>query len=144
MADAQVKEYPYCFGCGASNPIGLRLRYQADDKCLKTEFIPRDEHQGWPGIVHGGIITSLLYEVLENFPYYEGIIVMMKNMETRFRRPANIGEKIVAKSWLVERSGRNINISATLTTERDELIAEGKAVLVELTQDRIERLGLAS
>ena len=69
---------------------------------------------------------------------------MMKNMETRFRRPAKIGEKIVAKSWLVERSGRNINISATLTTEHGELIAEGKAVLVELNQGRLEKLGLAS
>ena len=68
----------------------------------------------------------------------------MKSMGTRFRRPANIGEKIVAKSWLVERSGRNINISATLTTEQDELIAEGKAVLVELNQGRLEKLGLAS
>ena len=144
MADTQVKEYPNCFGCGASNPIGLHLRYRTDDQYLKTEFIPRDEHQGWPGIVHGGIITSLLYEVMENFPYYEGMVVMMKNMETRFRRPANIGEKIIAKSWLVERSGRNINISATLTTERDELIAEGKAVLVELNQGSLEKLGLAS
>ena len=36
------------------------------------------EHQGWPGIVHGGIITSLLYEVLENLLYYQGVVTMMK------------------------------------------------------------------
>ena len=69
-----------------------------EDEHLVTELVPREDHQGWPGIVHGGIISTLLYEVLENLPYRQGTVTMMKSMETRFRRPAKTGERIVARS----------------------------------------------
>ena len=143
MTDLPVKEYPYCFGCGASNPIGLRLALRAGADCLVAEFAPREEHQGWPGIVHGGIISSLLYEVMENFAYHNGEVAMMKSMSTRFRKPANVGERIIARSWLVERSGREIEVSASLTTEQDEVLAESNAVLVVLSGSATERLGIA-
>ena len=142
MPGEQIKAYPYCFGCGDKNPIGLGLNLRMEDDCLVTEFVPKEEHQGWPEIVHGGVIATLLYEVLENHPYYRGIVTMTRNMETRFRRPARTGNRIVARSWLVGQSGRDMEVSATLTTEGGELIAEGKAGLVVLSQSQKERLGL--
>ena len=143
MAQRQVEEYPYCFGCGDSNPIGLRLKHRIEDERLVTDFVPQEEHQGWPGIVHGGIIATLLYEVLENLPYHQGAVTMMRSMENRFRRPAKTGERIVARSWLVEQRGRNMSVSATLANEDGELIAEGNAELVVLSENQKERLGLA-
>ena len=142
-SEAAPKEYPLCFGCGQANPIGLRLDLQADGEGLTAEFVPREEHQGWPGIVHGGIIASLLYEVLENFTYRRGVVTMMKEMRTRLRRPAPTGSRLVARSWLESREGRAMNVAASLTGEDGELIAEGDAVLVELSQGQKERLGLA-
>ena len=143
MTEAHVKEYPYCFGCGNSNPTGLRLKLRMDDEHLVTEFVPQGDHQGWPGIVHGGIIASLLYEVMENFPHYRGVIAMMKSMETRFRRPAATGKRILAKAGLMEQSGRNMKVSATLTNDEGELIAAGEAVLVVLSQNQLDKLGLS-
>jgi acyl-coenzyme A thioesterase PaaI-like protein len=143
MKEAQVKEYPDCFGCGSSNPIGLRLTHHMEGDHLVTEFVPGEDHQGWPGITHGGIITTLLYEVLENFPYHRGVVTMMKSMDTRFRRPAETGKGLVARSWLVDESDRTMNVSASLSSEDGELIAEGDAVLVVLSQNQKNRLGLA-
>ena len=142
MTDMQVKKYPNCFGCGSSNPIGLRLIHRLEGGQLVTEFVPGEDHQGWPGIAHGGIITTLLYEVLENLPYHMGVVTMMKSMETRFRRPAKTGKSLTAKSWLVDRTDRNMTVSASLTGEDSELIAEGNAVLVVLSERQKERLGL--
>lgn len=69
---------------------------------------------------------------------------MMKGMETRFRRPGKTARKIVARSWLVEHSGRDMKIAASLKAEdNDELIAEGSADLVVLNQRQIDRLGIA-
>lgn len=138
----EVRDYPYCFGCGDSNPKGLGLKLRLDGETLKTEFVPQEEHQGWPGIVYGGIILSLLYEVLENFHYYKGQSPMMKSVETRFCKPANIGEKIIAKSWADERDGREVHVEANLTDESGGVIAEGKAVLVILNQEQRKRLGI--
>ena len=136
--------YPNCFGCGDENPIGLRLDLREEDGRLVTEFVPRDEHQGWPGMVHGGIITSLLYEVQENLAVRRGDITMMKSMETRFRRPAVVGESIFATAWPGEQSGRQINVSATLANGDGAVIAEGSAILVVLSEAQKERLGLGT
>ena len=135
--------YPHCFGCGESNAAGLRLKLRMEDECLATEFVPREEHQGWPGIVHGGVIGALLYEVLENFAYHRGATTMMKSSETRFRSPAQTGKKILVRSWLVGQSRRNMEVAASLTREDGGLIAEGTATLVVLSNRQRERLGLA-
>jgi acyl-coenzyme A thioesterase PaaI-like protein len=142
VSDAELKKYPNCFGCGSSNPIGLRLKHRLEEDHLVTEFVPREDHQGWPDITHGGIIATLLYEVLENLPYHLGVVTMMKSMDTRFRRPAKTGKSLIAESWLVDRSDRNMTVSASLTGEDSELIAEGSAVLVVLSQRQRERLGI--
>ena len=137
----EPKQYPNCFGCGADNPIGLRLQYRRIGDAVVTEFTPGDEHEGWPDIVHGGIITTLLYEVMENFAYRNGTIAMMRGMHTSFRRPAKIGKRITATARLEVSSDREISVTATLT--QDKLIAEGSAKLITLTQERIESLGIA-
>jgi hypothetical protein len=50
-----------CFVCGIENPIGLKLRFYTDDegRCI-ARFRPKPEHQGYPGHLHGGIISTLL------------------------------------------------------------------------------------
>ena len=96
MQGSGIKEYPNCFGCGQENPKGLGLKLRLEGDTLVTEFVPRPEHEGWPGIVSGGIILALLYEVLENQPYYAGDTPMMKCIETRLLCPAHVGESIRA------------------------------------------------
>jgi len=142
MKNPTVETYPRCFGCGQENPIGLRLSPQVDGDAVVASFVPKDDHQGWPGIVHGGIIASLLYEILENFAHRRGIVAMMRRMETRLRRPAKTGIEITARSWLTERSDREMHVSATLTSADGVLIAEGDAALVILSQAHKARLGI--
>lgn len=138
-----LKSYPNCFGCGSDNPIGLKLSYRIEDEYIVTDFVPQEHHQGWPGITHGGIITSLLYEVMENYPYQKGIVTMMRGMETRFRKPINIGQTIIAKSWLVEESGRVMKVAGSLTNQDGVLLAQGEADLLVLNEEQIERLGIS-
>lgn len=54
-----------CFVCGVDNPIGLHLSFYTDDegRCI-GRFQPRPEHQGYPGHLHGGIISTLLSVVM--------------------------------------------------------------------------------
>ena len=141
--ERQPRRYPQCFGCGDANPIGLRLRYRSEGDRLVTEFTPGEAHQGWPGIVHGGIIATLLYEVMENLPHHAGKVAMMRGMQTRFRRPALTGERITAAAWLTSGAGREMRATAQLTRGQGEIVAEGSADLVALGEERIKRLGIA-
>jgi uncharacterized protein (TIGR00369 family) len=53
-----------CFVCGESNSIGMNLRFETDGKIVQTRFKPRAEHVGFKQVVHGGIITTLLDEIM--------------------------------------------------------------------------------
>lgn len=51
-----------CFVCGDSNPLGLGLRFYTDNDMVRADTIVNLHHEGFPGYVHGGIITALLDE----------------------------------------------------------------------------------
>ena len=136
----QEQKYPNCFGCGADNPIGLRLRFRHEGEALITEFTPAGEHEGWRGIVHGGIVSTLLYEVMENFAYHNGAVPMMSEMEVKFLRPARVGRRITAVARLELNVDRNMTVTATLV--QGSVVAEGRARLVALTQEQSDRLGI--
>ena len=138
-----LKSYPNCFGCGSDNPIGLKLSYRIEGENVVADFVPREEHQGWPGITHGGIIASLLYEVMENYPYQNGIVAMIRSMETRFLKPISTGQAITANSWLVEESGRVLKVAGSLLGEEDQVLAQGRADLVVLDEEQLNRFGIS-
>ena len=133
--DVTVKPYPDCFGCGHENPSGLRLKMKIEDGAVRADFMPMSHHQGWPGIVHGGIISALLYEVMENWPYLHGVATMMRSMDIRLRSPATVGRTIRATSWLERREGREISVASRLESD-GKTVAEGIASLVELDRRR--------
>jgi len=137
-----IREYPNCFGCGQENPAGLALRFEHDGDRLRARFLPEVRHEGWPGIVHGGIIAALLYEIMENLPYHQGTVAMMRGMDARLKAPAKIGQELRVESWLDDRSGREIAVKSQLRAPDGSLIAQGTASLVALDQKQIERLGV--
>src|ERR1041384_6100143 len=53
-----------CFVCGESNPIGLKLRFETDGNIVRTQFVPRPEHVGFRKTVHGGLIATVLDEIM--------------------------------------------------------------------------------
>ena len=134
-------DYPNCFGCGTDNYSGLRLDLKLGGEYLTTEFTPQRRHEGWPGIVHGGVIAAILYEVMENWPYLNGVTTMMRSMNTRLVSPAAVGEPMRAVSWLKERDGRDLSVGGRLTAA-GRTIAEGTASLVELSYEQRQRLGI--
>lgn len=136
----KIREYPNCFGCGKNNPNGLQLTFRQQGDTLITDFTPGGTHEGWPGIVHGGIISTLLYEVMENLAYRNGTVAMMRDLQVNFRRPAKIGRRITAVARLELSAGREISVTATLV--QNNLIAEGSANLVALPPERIQSLGI--
>jgi acyl-coenzyme A thioesterase PaaI-like protein len=65
-----------CFLCGIENPIGLKLKFYTDDegRCI-ARFRPRPEHQGYPGQLHGGIISALL-DVPTQISEHSGVLAV--------------------------------------------------------------------
>jgi uncharacterized protein (TIGR00369 family) len=62
-----MKELPHtrsCFVCGESNPAGLNLRFETDGNTVHAQFVPRPEHVGFKATVHGGLIATVLDEIM--------------------------------------------------------------------------------
>jgi uncharacterized protein (TIGR00369 family) len=51
-----------CFGCSRNNPLGLKLRFMESEKYIHAVWTPGENYQGYPNILHGGIISALLDE----------------------------------------------------------------------------------
>jgi uncharacterized protein (TIGR00369 family) len=84
-----------CFVCGLENPIGLKMAfYQDAEERVVAEFTPGDEHQGYPGVVHGGIVMAMLDETLGRVAIAAERWMVTGRLNIRFRRPIPVGETL--------------------------------------------------
>ncbi len=119
--------YSRCFGCGQDNPIGLKLKFQPDGHTARAEFCPDEAYQGWPGLVHGGIIMCLLDEAMGWAVLFQGLNCLTAEMEVKLRRPAAINESLVVTGHITRKTRKLIEAKATVALADGTLIAEGKS-----------------
>ena len=118
-----------CFGCGQSNPIGMKLNFRRDGQTARAEFTPNQYHQGWAGIVHGGILACLLDEAMGWTTRFAGINTVNAKMELRLKRTALIDEPLVISGSILERKRRLVEAKATITLKDGTPVAEATATL---------------
>src|SRR5260221_12838690 len=86
--------YQRCFACGARNPGGLRLVFRQEGEAIVTEFTPDLRFQGFPGVVHGGILATLLDETPSRMATAQGRWMMTARLEVGYRAPAPVGQPL--------------------------------------------------
>jgi acyl-coenzyme A thioesterase PaaI-like protein len=122
----------YCFGCGQANAAGLRLQFRIDEKRRLAEatFTPRREHQGYAGIVHGGIIAALLDEAMLKLCWELGIPAVTARLDAKLKKTARVGEELRLRGWIDEDHGRVIRLRAEVTDATGAVVAAAKGVAV--------------
>lgn len=119
----------WCFACGAKNPIGLKLAFREEAETYVTTFTAGPEHQGYDGIVHGGIISTLLDEVMARYIYSKGVNAVTARLDVRFRASTPIGEELIIRSNIVRQKGGMYELAGTITLLDGTVTAEGKAIV---------------
>lgn len=116
-----------CFVCGENNPNGLRLSFEIDRErqTLKSTFIASPTFQGWEGIVHGGIISTLLDEATAKLIYELGYQAVTASLEIRFKKPAPILEPLSIYGEITEISKRLIRAKAHVAKKDGTILATG-------------------
>lgn len=118
----------YCFACGKNNPIGLHLDFKFEGDKLMTKKILPHEYEGYKGIVHGGIVTTLLDEAMGNYiikKYDENAVT--GRIEIRYRHPTPIEQELTI-SAVQESQRRNIiTMKAQIETADGTVTAEATA-----------------
>lgn len=121
-----------CFACGIANPIGLHLEFEQEGEEYVTYFLPAKEFQGWKDITHGGIICTVLDEVMARAVYEQGIKAVTGEMTVRLKRPATIGVRMRVAGKIESESHRVINCSARATDDSGNVIAEATGKMVRV------------
>tara|TARA_Y100000588_G_scaffold374446_1_gene449498 strand:- start:273 stop:710 length:438 start_codon:yes stop_codon:yes gene_type:complete len=129
-----------CFVCGPHNALGLKLRFEERGDEVVTEFTPGVEYQGFQGIVHGGIITTLMDEVMAHVLLKRGIQGLTYKLEVEFKQMGQVGEKLVIRGRLLKERGRILQMEAEACTEAGEVVAtaQGKWVRFSARKKREE------
>lgn len=130
-------EYRACFGCGQTNPIGLKLSFKWDGKTAKAEFTPTELYQSWRGVVHGGIVAVMLDEAAGWAMLFEGMNPVTTKMETRFRHPALINEPLIITGSITKKTGKRVEAKAAITSRDGTLIAECISTYLVIKADEI-------
>ncbi|MFC1970591.1 PaaI family thioesterase [Chloroflexota bacterium] len=113
-----------CFGCGHNNPIRLKLSFTRDGDTCQAEFTPGQAHQGWPGFVHGGILTCLLDEAMSYAAYFKGITCLTTSMQIRLRQPVKVEVPLVITASVTRNRKKLIEASASVCLKDGTIIAE--------------------
>jgi acyl-coenzyme A thioesterase PaaI-like protein len=136
-----------CFVCGRENPVGLKLEFYEDreaNQVIAEVTIP-DVYQGYPGVVHGGIVSTILDEI-------SGRAVMMEagdeellatlHMSVRFRLPTPTETPLTAVGWLKHAGGVGAKVAGeirlpdgTVTAECESLLSQRPPSFQEAWED---------
>jgi uncharacterized protein (TIGR00369 family) len=114
-----------CFACGGENPIGMRLQIELGDGTARTTWTVGDDYVGWSDKAHGGIIATLLDEVMAWAPSSFDSWAVTAEMTVRFRSPGTPGEELRAEGRVVERRRRIYEVRGEVRGPDGRLIAEG-------------------
>lgn len=130
IAQDTLQDTHMCFGCGKANPIGLHLDFTEEGEIYSTVFVPGENHQGYPGIMHGGIASTLMDEVMGRYLWAKGIIAPTAELTVRFKVPVPIGQPVTVTGQVAAQKGRLFKTQSRLILADGTVAieAEGKFI----------------
>jgi acyl-coenzyme A thioesterase PaaI-like protein len=95
-----------CFVCGQGNESGLKLTFRLEDDVCRSEFIPLPQHAGYDNVTHGGIIFSVLDDVMANWLWLKRVKCFTARADIRYRSHLPVGCAVHLEGRMIKRKGR--------------------------------------
>ena len=131
-----LAHHDLCFGCGIANLFGLQMEVEraGEEQGVTGRFFLKQDHQGPPGLAHGGVLAAALDEAMALCLHGEGALAMTGRLEVEFRAPAPVGTFVRVDARVERRDGRRIELSARARQVGGErsIVAEGRASFVRV------------
>ena len=124
----------YCFLCGRDNPLSLHVHWFNDPASARvsaTATVP-EEYNGYPGIVHGGVVAALLDETAGRALMLDGNfdrLWVTANLNVTFRRPTPTGTLLSLIGWVERDAGRRTLAAAELRLPDGTVTASCQALI---------------
>lgn len=122
-----------CFGCGEANSTGLQLQFfLAEDGTVICPATIPDRFEGHPGYLHGGVIATLLDEIMSKVMRSRGLLAMTRHMEVDYKRPVPSCTEVRLEGRITHHEGRKHWAEAKILDGDGRLLASGKGLFVEV------------
>ncbi len=118
----------YCFACGARNPIGLHLHFSYGEGTAEALFTPQQVHEGYPGLMHGGLVATLLDEVMAHAVISTHGTAATGDLRVRMRGGGvPVGAPVHLHGRVTGRRGRMVMVVGQIRDGEGKVLAEGEA-----------------
>lgn len=107
-------EYKNCFLCGSENPIGLKLEFTYKENMAIAEWKAQAHFEGYEGIIHGGIIASLLDEAMAKIILKSGIIAVTSELSVKYYKPFPSDAEVIITGSIAEQRSKIITVFASI------------------------------
>ena len=131
-----------CAICGLDNKYGLRAPfYNMEDGSVMTKFKYREEHQSYPGRVHGGLITAMLDEMglraLWTKKLNEETFGVTISLDTKYRKPVPYDVELIGKGMLIKENSKFFILYSSIMDLQGNILANGVIKYIKLDVDKI-------
>jgi uncharacterized protein (TIGR00369 family) len=129
-----------CFICGRQNPVGLKMKFEDDHESgqVRATVTVPDGFQGYPGVVHGGIVAAILDETAGRAILLDGSfddLMATLRLTIRYRRPTPTGIPLTAVGWLKRRGGLGARVAGELRLPDGTVTADCECTLAEVPEE---------
>ena len=135
----------HCFVCGVNNSFGLKITFtNSGPGEISAEYTVPEQYQGYPGVVHGGIVAAMLDEMAgrSHMGGDPPRFMYTARLEIHYRRNVPVGEPL----HLVGKAGKSRRRTATATSAiydaEGNLLAEADALLVDVPEEVVNSTDL--
>lgn len=136
-----------CFICGRNNPVGLYMHFfDNGENEVCSEIALSENYQGYPGVVHGGIVAAMLDEVVGRVSMIgdHHHFMMSVKLEVKYRQPVPTQTPLKVIGRIVRLRGRLGKAIGEVRLSDDQLLAEAVMTLADVPQELIGELDIAT
>jgi len=133
-------DYQLCFACGENNDHGLKLKFKYANQEISTNYIAAEIHQGFPNHLHGGIISTILDEVMSRVCLIYGKWGMTANMSIKYLKPITIGTKFKAVAKTIRQNRKLIEVSGKIFLPDNSLAIESSGIFLFIESEKLLKM----
>jgi uncharacterized protein (TIGR00369 family) len=143
LSELGVDFQHWCFACGQLNTSGLRLDFEVSRDRAEARYIALQRHQGYDGLLHGGVVTALLDEAMGWAIFHQGIWGVTAKISVAFRQPVPTGAELRVVGEIARDRGRVIETHGSVERAQDgTVLAEAEATFLRMPEGRRRELEL--
>ena len=121
-----------CFGCGENNQCGLQMKFRGTGEHLVTSYTARQDHEGYDGVLHGGIMATLLDEIMGSIVQERGKNCVTAEMTVKYILPVRTGDTIEAFANVVSEEGRKIRVHGVAKLLDGTIVATSDGLFITI------------